>query len=106
MWLKEMESGKYFNETYIAHTVLNNDISIAILTYTRILVIRSDSLKLDLSVLWDDIQSIEVTAEGLRVQLKKDSIQIIPIEERTSREWFANIIQRTIAERKEELERQ
>lgn len=106
MWLKEMESGKYFNETYIAHTILNNDIRIAILTYTRILVMRSDTLKSDFGVLLDDIKSVDSDAEGLYVQMKKGEAKILPIAEKTSREWFAGLIQRTVDERKEELERQ
>ncbi|RCH95152.1 hypothetical protein CU098_002571, partial [Rhizopus stolonifer] len=38
MWLKELESGKFFHETYIAHSIVDNDETIAILTYTRILI--------------------------------------------------------------------
>jgi hypothetical protein len=37
--------------------------------------------------------------------LKKDT-RVLSIEEKTSREWFAKVIERTIDQRKEESDRQ
>lgn len=106
MWLKEMESGKYYNEVYIAHSIVGRDVTIAILTYTRVMVIRSDTLKQEYSVLLDDIQTVSTGRDGVYLNLKKPSTKVLSIEEETSREWFAKIICRIIAQRKEEQERQ
>jgi vacuolar protein sorting-associated protein 13A/C len=106
MWLKEMESGKYFNESYIAHSIVDNDETIAILTYTRILIIRSDSLKLDYDILLDDIMSVESGIDGVYLHLRTTTARVLSIEEQTSRDWFAKIIDQTLALRKEEQKRQ
>ncbi|KAI7898920.1 uncharacterized protein BX663DRAFT_555462 [Cokeromyces recurvatus] len=106
MWLKQMESGKYANETYIAHSIVDNDETIVILTYTRILLIQSDNLKLNYGVLLDKIESVESEIDGVYLHLKNVSTRILRIHNETSRMWFAGIIKETMAQRKEERERQ
>lgn len=106
MWLKEMESGKYASEVYIAHTIVQNDTIIAILTYTRILVVRSDTLKLEYGILLDHLVSVEAGVDGVYLRLRKDGTRVLSIEEKTSREWFARVIQRTMDQRKEDADRQ
>jgi vacuolar protein sorting-associated protein 13A/C len=106
MWLKEMESGKYFNENYIAHSIIDNDETIAILTYTRILIVRSDSLKLSYDILLNDVHSVESGANGVHLRLDETSSRVLSLEEQTSRDWFAKIINQTLTLRNEERERQ
>ncbi|KAI9475458.1 MAG: hypothetical protein EXX96DRAFT_266955 [Benjaminiella poitrasii] len=106
MWLKQMESGKYANEIYIAHTIVDNDETIAILTYTRILVIESDSLQLTYGVSFDKVESVESGIDGVYLRLKKVATRVLSIDEETSRNWFAAMINDTMAQRKEEHERQ
>lgn len=106
MWLKELESGKYFNESYIAHSIVDNDETIVILTYTRIFVVRSDSLKLAYDIFLDDIHSVGYGIDGVYLHLRKNITRVLSIEEQTSRDWFAKIIDQTLTSRKEEQERQ
>lgn len=106
MWLKEMESGKYYNEVYIGHVIVGEHIRIAILTYTRIMIIRSDTLKEEYSVLLDDINSVEEGRDGVFLHLKKPSTKTLPIDEKSSRQWFSGIVNRIMLQRKEEHERQ
>lgn len=106
MWLKEMESGKYSSEVYIAHSIVQNDTIIAILTFTRILVVRSDTLKLEYGILLDHLVSVEAGMDGVYLHLRKDATRVLSIEEKTSREWFARVIQRTMDQRKEDADRQ
>lgn len=106
MWLKEMESGKYYNEVYIAHTIVGQDVTIAILTYSRIMVIRSDTLKQEYSVHLDDIKVVQTGEDGVYLNLKKPMTKVLSIEESTSREWFAKTIKQIMIQRKEEQERQ
>ncbi|OAD04505.1 hypothetical protein MUCCIDRAFT_141025 [Mucor lusitanicus CBS 277.49] len=106
MWLKEMESGKFFNEVYIAHSVVDNDEVVAILTYTRILIVRSDSLKLDYAISLDTIRNVESGDNGVYLELRKAPTRVLTIEESTSREWFAKNIKQVLNQREEERKRQ
>lgn len=106
MWLKEMDSGKFFNEVYIAHSVVDNDEIVAILTYTRILIVRSDNLKLDYSIPLDTIRSVEAGDNGLYLELRKAPTRVLTIEEQTSRDWFAKNIKQVLSQREEERKRQ
>jgi vacuolar protein sorting-associated protein 13A/C len=106
MWLKEMESGEYFSEVYIAHSIVDHDATVAILTFTRIMIIRSDGLKLDYAIHLDTIEDVSIGVDGICIKLKKPMTRVLSIEETTSREWFADIINRTMEQRKEERERQ
>ncbi|KAI8639786.1 hypothetical protein BD408DRAFT_476983 [Parasitella parasitica] len=106
MWLKEMESGKFFNEVYIAHSIVDNDEIIAILTYTRILIVRSDSLKSESSILLDNVKSVASKDDGVHLEFRKAPAHVLTIEERTSRDWFAKNINQVLAQRHEERRRQ
>lgn len=106
MWLKEMESGKFFNEVYIAHSVVDNDEVVAILTYTRILVVQSDSLKLDYAISLDTVRNVESGDNGVYLELRKAPTRVLTIEEQTSRDWFAKNIKQVLNQREEERKRQ
>ncbi|KAG2213335.1 hypothetical protein INT46_007194 [Mucor plumbeus] len=106
MWLKEMENGKFFNEVYIAHSVVDNDEIIAILTYTRILIVQSDNLKLNYSILLDTIRSVEAGDNGVYLELRNAPTRVLTIEEQTSREWFAKNIKQVLSQREEKRKRQ
>ncbi|KAL9556691.1 hypothetical protein MBANPS3_001742 [Mucor bainieri] len=106
MWLKEMENGKFFNEVYIAHSVVDNDEVVAILTYTRILIVRSDSLKLDYAISLDTIRNVESGDNGVYLELRKAPTRVLTIEEPTSRAWFAKNIKQVLNQREEERKRQ
>jgi vacuolar protein sorting-associated protein 13A/C len=106
MWLKEMENGKFFNEVYIAHSVVDNDEIIAILTYTRILIVQSDNLKLNYSILLDTIRSVEAGDNGVYLELRNAPTRVLTIEEQTSREWFAKNIKQVLLQREEKRKRQ
>lgn len=106
MWLKEMESGKYYNEVYIGHVIVGAHITIAILTYTRIMIIRSDTLKEEYAIHLDDINSVEEGPDGVFLHLKKPTTKTLAIEEKSSRQWFTGIVNRIMSQRKEEHERQ
>ncbi|GAA5798753.1 hypothetical protein HPULCUR_004159 [Helicostylum pulchrum] len=106
MWLKEMESGKYVNEVYMGHSIVGEDVTIAILTYTCLMIIRSDTLKEEYAVPLDSISSVEIGPDGVYLHLRKPTTKVLSIEESTTREWFGKIIERIISQRKEEHERQ
>ncbi|RCH94872.1 hypothetical protein CU097_000818, partial [Rhizopus azygosporus] len=106
MWLKEMESGKFFNDDYIAHTVMKSDQMIAILSYQNIIVMTSDNLKMESSIPLDLIETVETKSDGVYLQVKKNAPRVLTIGQKTSKEWFAKEIRETLEQRKEEQERQ
>ena len=58
-WLKELEGGKYFGETYICHLELRIDDLAAILTETRVLVIHTKKHKLEYDAKFSEVRKIE-----------------------------------------------
>ncbi|KAG0748282.1 hypothetical protein G6F57_007048 [Rhizopus arrhizus] len=105
MWLKEMESRKFFNDDYIAHSVMENDQAIVILTYQNIIIMQSDDFKMDSNLSLDLIESAEAKNDGVYLKVKKNTSRILTIDQETSREWFAVKIRETLQQRKEERER-
>ena len=58
--LKELENGKYFNDDYLAHIELKGDDTIAMLTRSRIMLIRSRRLKVEWEVQFSDLQAVSM----------------------------------------------
>ncbi|KAG0185188.1 hypothetical protein DFQ28_009826 [Apophysomyces sp. BC1034] len=106
MWLKQVENGKYFHETYIAHCITVNDESAALLTYQSVLMIQTRKLTLEWEQPLQDVNSCKVSTDGLLIQCKTPRTRVLPISEETSRQWFLQQIENTIAQRKEEQDRQ
>ncbi|KAI8144971.1 hypothetical protein BJV82DRAFT_536853 [Fennellomyces sp. T-0311] len=108
LWLKELKGTRYFHDTYIAHTTVQSDEMIALLTYQRILLvgIRKGDVELDIPL--DQINSCSYSAEGVQLLIKQPTTrtETLKIEEETSREWFATQIQKILEQRKEDKERQ
>ena len=59
-WLKNVENGKYFSETYVAHLDIpsSDDTLVVILTTTRILLVKILKLK----SMWDVVSDLILCA--------------------------------------------
>ncbi|KAI8968041.1 hypothetical protein BDF20DRAFT_917267 [Mycotypha africana] len=107
MWLMEMESGKYSNEIYIAHSLMgDSDENAAILTLTRIYAINTDNMRVLFSVLLNDVKYAKSEVDGVYLHMKTPGYKKLSLREETSREWFASIIQQTLNFNLEESRRQ
>ena len=108
MWLKELKGTRYFHDTYVAHTTVQSDETIALLTYQRILLFDIRKSDVELDILVDQIDSCDSTNEGVQLYIKRptERTEVLQIEEETSREWFATQVLTTIEQRKEDKERQ
>jgi vacuolar protein sorting-associated protein 13A/C len=71
-WLKNVESGKYFDETYVAHLELaGSDESLVVLVTTqRILLVKTLKLKVGWDVPLSDLATIALEPTGLTLQLR------------------------------------
>jgi vacuolar protein sorting-associated protein 13A/C len=69
-WLKQVDNGKYFDEQYIGHLELPKEDMVVMVTYARILLIRSRRLTSEWDVPLKDIQTIAKERTGVSLVLR------------------------------------
>ena len=88
-WLKQLDNGKYFNEQYIAHLELPREDVVVMLTYSRIMLIKSKKLTSEWDVPLKDIQTISKERTGLSMTLRGGTNgPFIPVAEESSRNFM------------------
>ena len=94
-WLKTLDDGKFFNEDYIAHLELpnsgrsTNEGLMIMLTYNRILMVKTKRLKSEWDVKLSEVQTISKERTGMSVTLKGGTNgPFIPVSEEGSRNWL------------------
>ncbi|TVY26507.1 Vacuolar protein sorting-associated protein [Lachnellula hyalina] len=88
-WLKQLDNGKYFNEMYIAHLELPREDVVVMLTYSRIMLIKSKKLTSEWDVPLKDIQTISKERTGLSLTLRGGTNgPFIPVGEESSRNFL------------------
>lgn len=114
-WLKDLENGKYFSETYVAHlgwstlavpqsyslvsyshplppslpSDFPNDDSVCMITNERILLLRSIKLKQVWDVPYYELQSISLEPSGISLVLKGGVAgPFLPLGEQGSKVWL------------------
>ncbi|KAI9806146.1 MAG: hypothetical protein M1833_004553 [Piccolia ochrophora] len=88
-WLKQLDSGKYFDEHYIAHLELPREDVVVMLTYNRIMLVKAKKLSGEWDVPLKDIQTISKERTGLSVTLKGGTNgPYIPVQEESSRNFL------------------
>ncbi|KAF8938290.1 hypothetical protein BGZ58_001218 [Dissophora ornata] len=103
-WLKQVDSGRYFYDDYIAHLVLKGDDMVAMLTSRRIMVFRAESLKIEWELEFSDIQSIAPFPRGISITSRRDHQEnFIPIFEQTALQWFSTKIEEKVNQFNAEL---
>ncbi len=98
-WLKQLDNGKYFNEQYIAHLELPREDVVVMLTYSRIMLIKSKKLTSEWDVPLKDIQTISKERTGLSLTLRGGTNgPFIPVAEESSRNFLYRKIGVAVAE--------
>ncbi|XWX01808.1 hypothetical protein V2A60_009837 [Cordyceps javanica] len=69
-WLKQVDNGKYFDEQYIGHLELPREDMVVMVTYARILLIRSKRLTSEWDIPLKDIQTIAKERTGVSLILR------------------------------------
>ncbi|EKD14034.1 uncharacterized protein L3040_007960 [Drepanopeziza brunnea f. sp. 'multigermtubi'] len=88
-WLKQLDNGKYFNEMYIAHLELPREDVVVMLTYSRIMLIKSKKLTSEWVVPLKDIQTISKERTGLSLTLRGGTNgPFVPVAEESSRNFL------------------
>ncbi|KAI1120705.1 hypothetical protein F5Y10DRAFT_272813 [Nemania abortiva] len=92
-WLKQVDNGKYFNEDYIAHIQLPREDMVVMVTYSRILLIRSRRLSTEWDVPLQDVQTIAKERTGLSIILRGGTNgPFIPIGEESGRTFLYRMV--------------
>lgn len=88
-WLKQLDNGKYFDEEYLAHLELPREDVVVMLTYNRIMLIKSKKLTSEWVIPLKEIQTIAKERGGLAVTLKGGTNgPFIPVQDEGSRNWL------------------
>ncbi|RVX68760.1 hypothetical protein B0A52_07646 [Exophiala mesophila] len=88
-WLKTCDDGKFFNEEYIAHLELEGRDMMVMITYDRILMIRTKKLRMEWDVRLTDVQTISKERTGMSFGLKGGANgPFIPVADEGSRNWL------------------
>ncbi|KAL2433872.1 Intermembrane lipid transfer protein VPS13 [Exophiala dermatitidis] len=88
-WLKTCDDGKYFNEDYIAHLELEGRDMMVMVTYNRILMVRTKKLRMEWDVRLTDVQTISKERTGISIGLKGGANgPFIPVTDEGSRNWL------------------
>lgn len=88
-WLKTTEDGKYFSEDYIAHLELPGRDMLVLLTYARIMLVRTKKLSVEWDIRLTDIQTISKERTGMSITLKGGANgPFIPVQDESSRNWL------------------
>lgn len=88
-WLKQLDNGKYFDEDYLAHLELPREDVVVMLTYNRIMLIKSKRLTSEWDVPLKDIQTISKERTGMTLTLRGGANgPFIPVQEESSRQFL------------------
>lgn len=88
-WLKQMENGKCFDEQYLAHLELPREDVVVMLTYSRIMMIKTKKLTSEWDVPLKDIATISKERTGLSLTLRGGTNgPFIPVAEESSRNFL------------------
>ncbi|KAI9770443.1 MAG: hypothetical protein M1840_003329 [Geoglossum simile] len=89
LWLKQLDNGKYFDEYYLAHLELPREDVVVVLTYSRIMLIKSKKLTSEWDVPLKDIQTISKERTGLSLTLRGGTNgPFIPVQEESARNFL------------------
>ncbi|KAF9431274.1 hypothetical protein BGZ94_003589 [Podila epigama] len=103
-WLKQVDSGRYFHDDYIAHLVLKGENMVAMLTSKRIMVFRAESLRVEWGLEFSEIQSIAPFPRGISITSRRDRQEnFIPIFEQSALQWFSGEIEEKVSQFNAEL---
>ncbi|KAJ9613902.1 Vacuolar protein sorting-associated protein 13 [Cladophialophora chaetospira] len=88
-WLKTCNDGQFFNEEYIAHLELEGRDLMVLITYDRVLMIRTKKLRMEWDVKLTDVQTISKERTGMSIGLKGGANgPFIPVADEGSRNWL------------------
>lgn len=84
-WLKSIDGGSFFDETYLAHLVMPGEEQAVIVTFGKVILFVINSMKVTWIVSFDQIKALSLENTGIAILLKRRNGPFIPIAEKQSR---------------------
>ncbi|KAK8865949.1 hypothetical protein IAR55_001098 [Kwoniella newhampshirensis] len=96
-WLKDLDAGAFFQDSYVAHIDLPGDDAVSILSNNRIVQVQLRRLKVIWQVPFEELQSLSLEANGINL-VNRDGRggPFLPVPEQTAREWYFKQIGRVV----------
>jgi vacuolar protein sorting-associated protein 13A/C len=91
-WLKTIDNGAFFNETYLAHMVLSGQEMAVLVTYKMIILFQINKLTTKWVITFENISAVTAESTGISLILKKRNGPFIPIPEKMNRTFLYNSI--------------
>lgn len=92
-WLKQVDNGRYFDEAYIAHLELPTEDAVVVVTYARILLMRTRRMTAEWDVPLKDVQTIAKERTGLSLTLRGGTNgPFIPVGEESGRAFLYKMV--------------
>ncbi|KAJ3332602.1 hypothetical protein HDU76_013706 [Blyttiomyces sp. JEL0837] len=96
-WLKGLDNGKYFHEEYFAHLELRVEDLVVIVTYSRVIMAKIRSGRVDWDIPYDDLQLVRIDNGGITLVKKgrqQARARIIPCPDQASAQWLLSRIEK------------
>ncbi|EIM83408.1 uncharacterized protein STEHIDRAFT_170692 [Stereum hirsutum FP-91666 SS1] len=89
-WLKDLDSGAYRQESYVAHINIPGTDNVVMLTATRVLSFYTRRLRLNWELPFTLVQGVTIEDSGIRFSHKsgKDQDKFVKITDKNSQSWF------------------
>ncbi|KAL1410608.1 Vacuolar protein sorting-associated protein 13 [Vanrija albida] len=96
-WLKDLDAGQYFGESYVAHLDLPSDDAVALLSSSRLLYVQQRKMRTIWQVPFDELQSLSLESSGIALTLRGGTPgPFLPIADQSGREWLFKRIARVV----------
>lgn len=87
-WLKSIDGGAFFGETYLAHLVMAGEEKAVIVTFRKVILFFINTMEVSWIVSFDQIKTLSLESTGIAILLKKRNGPFIPIPEKKSRNFL------------------
>lgn len=89
-WLKSIDGGSLFEESYVAHLILPGEEKSVLVTFKKIILFELNSLKTSWIVSFENVRGISLETTGISIILNNKKGPFLPIPEKKSRIFLYN----------------
>lgn len=91
-WLKSIEGGAFFDQTYLAHLVLSGEEKAILVTFAKIILFEINTLKVQWLIPFENVRQISLETTGVAIKTKNNRGPFVPVPDKRSREFLYNKI--------------
>ncbi|OAD68026.1 hypothetical protein PHYBLDRAFT_57710 [Phycomyces blakesleeanus NRRL 1555(-)] len=96
-WLREVDNGKYFQDSYIYHCHVQSDERVAMLTSNRVMLLRTRRLMVEWQEPFTEIDTIKCQSTGIAIKLVNDKWEpFLVIPDKKTRELLFRKIEEAV----------